>query len=125
MKAKVLFWKYNDQAGSGIERIYMPENFEQAEKDLILLQDHSAKIWGLADTEIYGEQKSVLDKKIEFSHFSARTANTIKSMNLVKIGDLMKLSKKKLLSTKRIGQSAIGEISDYLYKHNLQLPIEL
>jgi DNA-directed RNA polymerase alpha subunit len=122
MKAKVLFFQYSDGTGSGVERIYFDANFEQAEKDLKLLQSHSDKKWLLVDTDIYGEQKGILGSSIDFAYFSTRTSGLMKNNGFEKIEDLVKLSQKSLLGKKRFGQIAVSEIADYLYKYGLEIP---
>ena len=56
MKAKVLFGQYDDNSGTMIVRVYLEKDFEQAKRDLQLLQEHASdcKIWALKEVEVFG-----------------------------------------------------------------------
>lgn len=53
--AKVLISQYSDKSGSKIVRVYLNKDFEQAQRDLNLLQEHASsdKEWQIQDVEIY------------------------------------------------------------------------
>ena len=54
MKAILLAWRHHDSSGWGVERVYLEKDFEQAEKDLSMLENHSDKKWSLIDVDFYG-----------------------------------------------------------------------
>ena len=59
MKAKALHWTHHDYSGSGVERIYLEKDFEQAEKDISMLKDHSDKVWILLDVDVYNSYTNI------------------------------------------------------------------
>jgi hypothetical protein len=67
MKAKVLVSAYSDGSGFKVVRIYLEQDFDNAESDLELLQEHGSdsKNWSLEEVEVYGtENKERLIKKL-------------------------------------------------------------
>lgn len=54
---KVLYYKYIDSSGFHLVRGYLPEDYEQAEKDLRLLQQFASsdKEWELIEIELYNQ----------------------------------------------------------------------
>lgn len=56
MTAKVLTTHYQGEGNATIVRIYMENDFEQAEQDLKMIHKHvcDGKTWELVDAEIYG-----------------------------------------------------------------------
>jgi hypothetical protein len=67
MKAKALVSAYSDGSGFKVVRIYLEQDFDNAESDLELLQEHGSdsKNWSLEEVEVYGtENKERLIKKL-------------------------------------------------------------
>ena len=67
MKAKALVSAYSDGSGFKLVRIYLEQDFENAESDLELLKEHGSDClnWSLEDVEVYGtENKERLIKKL-------------------------------------------------------------
>ena len=58
MKAKILTYTYCDSSGFGVEKVYMEVDFEQAERDLALLEKYSdMRTFQLIDSEVYDKFK--------------------------------------------------------------------
>lgn len=57
MKSKILLGKYYDSSGVKIARVYLEEDYEQAEKDLAMMKEHgnSDVEWKLVETEVYNK----------------------------------------------------------------------
>lgn len=57
MKAKILCSKYYNSSGMKIARVYLEEDYEQAEKDLAMLKQHGNTDveWKLIETEVYNK----------------------------------------------------------------------
>ena len=57
MKSKILLGKYYDSSGMKIARVYLEEDYEQAEKDLAMLKEHGNTDveWKLIETEVYNK----------------------------------------------------------------------
>ena len=56
---KILYYKYFDNSATHFVRVYNKYYFEQAEKDLAMLQQHASsdKTWHLEDIEAYSDSK--------------------------------------------------------------------
>lgn len=65
MKNKVLTFKYDDNSASQVVRIYTTEYFEQAGRDLSLLQEHASdcKKWELHEVEVYSPKEKEQPEK--------------------------------------------------------------
>jgi len=55
MKAKVLIGYYPGESGFRIARVYLEKDFDQADKDLEMMQEHASdtKTWKLEETELF------------------------------------------------------------------------
>ena len=53
-KSKVLYYKYDDKSNSKPVRVYLENDFEQAESDLGLMKEHASdcKEWFLEEVEV-------------------------------------------------------------------------
>jgi len=83
MKTKVLYWEYHNKRDNGIERIYLEPDFEQADKDLALLEIHSDRKWKLVSVDIYREK----DRELLFKNRTGRPKieESIKSLKKLEI----------------------------------------
>lgn len=66
MKAKVLWWKYGDGSGMGIERVYINSDQRSAD-DYDLAQNDSQRFWQLDEVPLFIEsrkRKNGLSKKV-------------------------------------------------------------
>jgi hypothetical protein len=65
MKAKALVSAYSDGSGFKVVRIYLEQDFDNAESDLELLKEHGSdsKNWSLEDVNVFnnGEFKRILN----------------------------------------------------------------
>ena len=57
---KVLYFKYDDNSGFKVVRVYHKEDYEQAEKDLEVLQKYASdcKIWYLEEVEEFNKKRN-------------------------------------------------------------------
>lgn len=56
MKVKILCFCYSDSSGYKNVRVYLEKDFDQAEKDLTLMNEHASdcKKWKLDEIEVFG-----------------------------------------------------------------------
>jgi hypothetical protein len=62
MKAKALVSAYSDGGGFKVVRIYLEQDFDNAESDLELLKEHGSdsKNWSLEDVNVYENRNKFL-----------------------------------------------------------------
>ena len=149
MKAKVLYWEYDDKSSNGIERLYFKPDFTQADKDLDLLNEHSAdKKFKLLDVDVYNADKytyfpienkelkneinpnfkinndtKITDifRKRRGDYSSARILNLFKVEGIQILGDLLAYSEDEVLEFRNVSYGTLSQINNVLEKHNLKL----
>jgi hypothetical protein len=82
MNAKVLISRYSEHESTNFHRIYLPSDFDQAQKDLKFLQesDH-CKTWDLVQIEIYkygNKIEPLINQKVRYWY------NGIKHVGIIK-----------------------------------------
>ena len=136
MKAKILRWEHSDKSGNGVSRIYFEPDFEQAEKDLNLIKQHTDVDYILEDIEIYNDKNYTLDKAkkltaidvilekrlTDFDELSVRALNTLRVIEVYTVKELLKFSEKTLMKQRFMGKRTMNELKGFLEKYNLKLP---
>lgn len=57
---KVLYYNYDDGSGFGVVRVYTKTDYQQADKDLELLQTYGSdsKSWYLVEVELFNRKEN-------------------------------------------------------------------
>lgn len=109
---------------------------ELAEKQAAEVLGHKAvllkQIQDLVTTESTFLPKNAKDLTFEFLsrpiddlEFTVRTANSLKAVNVFRIGDLLPWNDEQLLETPNLGRKSLGEIKDVLASRGLTLGMNL
>ena len=91
---------------------------------LVNFEEPEAPVHTPDDSQI-GPDNPMYVRKVEELELSVRSANCLKNVNIVYIGELVQKHERELLSTPNFGRKSLAEIRDELGKMGLQLGMEI
>jgi len=112
--------------GNGVATLIKTDNANTFEV-LGMLRYHEKMLFaelaklGDASTGITIGENPILKTSISKQNFSVRVLNCLKENGVETVGDLIKITRRDLLSSRNFGRKSIYEIEDFLIENNLPL----